>query len=201
MHPHLMINVRRLGRLALQELPPRRDIEKQLAHLHHGPRRAPRLPHVLQLPSIDHDLQVMRPDQSPDLVCSRVLAALSPILTDLTPDLVLVQGDTTTTLCASMAAFYLKGRDRDHIVMGGMGVDYDSTAVHEFVHLLVARSGTKLPLWLNEGLAELYSNLEPQGKTVHVGKLIPGQVLRLRETKWIPLDKLTEADRRLRDGK
>ena len=30
---------------------------------------------------IDHDLQVMRPNQSPDLVCSRVLAALNPILT------------------------------------------------------------------------------------------------------------------------
>jgi tetratricopeptide (TPR) repeat protein len=94
----------------------------------------------------------------------------------------------------SSAAFYLKGRDRDHIVMGGMGTEYEDTAVHEFVHLLVARSGTKLPLWLNEGLAELYSNLEPQGKNVLVGNMIPGRVQRLRETQWIPLETLTAAD-------
>jgi UDP-N-acetylglucosamine 2-epimerase (non-hydrolysing) len=54
---------------------------------------------------IDHDLRVMRPDQSPDLVCSRVLAALSPILTERTPDLLLVQGDTTTALAGALAAF------------------------------------------------------------------------------------------------
>ena len=54
---------------------------------------------------IDHDLQVMRPDQSPDLVCARVLSALNPILTETSPDLILVQGDTTTALAGALAGF------------------------------------------------------------------------------------------------
>jgi UDP-N-acetylglucosamine 2-epimerase (non-hydrolysing) len=54
---------------------------------------------------IDHDLQVMRPDQSPDLVCARVLSSLNPILTDIRPDLVLVQGDTTTALAGALSGF------------------------------------------------------------------------------------------------
>lgn len=55
---------------------------------------------------IDHDLEVMRHDQSPHDVCARVLTSLESILTDLRPDLILVQGDTTTTLAGALAGFY-----------------------------------------------------------------------------------------------
>src|SRR5687768_15803603 len=51
---------------------------------------------------IDHDLQVMQPGQNPNGVCSRVLAALDPILAAQRPDLLLVQGDTTTTLAGAL---------------------------------------------------------------------------------------------------
>ena len=54
---------------------------------------------------IDHDLHVMRPDQSPDMVCSRVLAALNPVLQQEKPDLILVQGDTTTAFAGALAGF------------------------------------------------------------------------------------------------
>jgi UDP-N-acetylglucosamine 2-epimerase (non-hydrolysing) len=55
---------------------------------------------------IDYDLQVMEPGQTPNGVCSRVLAALDPILAVERPDMVLVQGDTTTALAGAMAAFH-----------------------------------------------------------------------------------------------
>lgn len=55
---------------------------------------------------IDHDLQVMAPNQTPTDVCVRVLTALAPLLRQLTPDLVLVQGDTTTAMAGALAAFY-----------------------------------------------------------------------------------------------
>jgi UDP-N-acetylglucosamine 2-epimerase (non-hydrolysing) len=55
---------------------------------------------------IDHDLQVMQPAQNPNGVCSRVLAALDPILAAEQPDLLLVQGDTTTTFAGALAAFH-----------------------------------------------------------------------------------------------
>jgi UDP-N-acetylglucosamine 2-epimerase (non-hydrolysing) len=58
----------------------------------------------------DHDLDVMGADQTPARVASVVLARLEPVLKDLQPDLVLVQGDTTTVAAAALAAYYARAR-------------------------------------------------------------------------------------------
>jgi UDP-N-acetylglucosamine 2-epimerase (non-hydrolysing) len=57
---------------------------------------------------VDHDLKVMRPGQPLNLLFSRVLSELDPILESERPGLVLVQGDTTTATAAAMAAFHRK---------------------------------------------------------------------------------------------
>lgn len=54
----------------------------------------------------DYDLNLMRPGQSLTQVTSRVIEGLEPVLADFRPDLVLVHGDTTTTLAASLASYY-----------------------------------------------------------------------------------------------
>jgi len=54
----------------------------------------------------DHDLDVMRHAQTLSETTSRILAQLEPVLAAEQPDIVLVQGDTTTTLCGALAAFY-----------------------------------------------------------------------------------------------
>jgi UDP-N-acetylglucosamine 2-epimerase (non-hydrolysing) len=53
----------------------------------------------------DFDLNVMQKAQSPAEVAGRVLTQLPTILRSVKPDMVLVQGDTTTTCAAAMAAF------------------------------------------------------------------------------------------------
>jgi UDP-N-acetylglucosamine 2-epimerase (non-hydrolysing) len=54
----------------------------------------------------DYDLDLMQPGQTLAQSSARILAALEGVLTAETPDIVLVQGDTTTTFCGALAAFY-----------------------------------------------------------------------------------------------
>jgi Flp pilus assembly protein TadD len=91
-------------------------------------------------------------------------------------------------------AFYLEGYDRDYIVMRSISPEYYPVAVHEFTHLLVKHTGAELPVWFNEGLAELYSTLKPTGKKVMVGEVIPGRFYYLQQHKWLSLETLTSAD-------
>ena len=88
------------------------------------------------------------------------------------------------------AAFYMSSPKRDLIVMGTPGRQTKNAAVHEYVHLLVKHSGAELPVWLNEGLAELYSTFEPQGKQVAFGKA--ARVL--GDRKWLALKELMSVD-------
>lgn len=66
------------------------------------------LDQVLELFGIvpDYDLDLMQPGQDLSQITSGVLIGLKSVLEDFAPDLVLVHGDTTTTLAASLAAYY-----------------------------------------------------------------------------------------------
>jgi UDP-N-acetylglucosamine 2-epimerase (non-hydrolysing) len=55
--------------------------------------------------TVDHDLDVMRPNQTPAQTAAAVLERLPPLIRALAPDVLLVQGDTTTTFAASFSAF------------------------------------------------------------------------------------------------
>ena len=54
---------------------------------------------------VDHNLQVMTANQTLNQICSRVMTKLDRILNVERPDLILVQGDTTTTLAGALAGF------------------------------------------------------------------------------------------------
>ena len=54
----------------------------------------------------DHDLDIMLPGQTLSQSTARIIAALEPVMQREKPDVVLVQGDTTTTLCGALSAFY-----------------------------------------------------------------------------------------------
>lgn len=56
----------------------------------------------------DHNLDIMLPGQTLAQITSRVLERLDPLLTEIRPDILLAQGDTSTTFVASLAAFYHK---------------------------------------------------------------------------------------------
>jgi UDP-N-acetylglucosamine 2-epimerase (non-hydrolysing) len=66
---------------------------------------------------VDHDLDLMTAGQSPAEVTARVLEGLPPLLRDIRPDVLLVQGDTMTTFAAAFAA-YLERIPSGHVEAG-----------------------------------------------------------------------------------
>jgi len=54
----------------------------------------------------DVDLNLMQPDQSLANLTADIFTHLDPVLIDVKPDWVLVQGDTTTVMASSLAAYY-----------------------------------------------------------------------------------------------
>lgn len=78
------------------------------------------LDQVLELFEIvpDHDLDIMKDRQSLFDVTTRALNGLGPVIETEAPDAVLVQGDTTTTFVAALAAFYLKVPVVGHVEAG-----------------------------------------------------------------------------------
>ena len=72
---------------------------------------------------VDYELGVLRPGQSLDMLLSRLLSALDKTLGRCKPDLILVQGDTTSALAGALCAHHhgIPGahveaglRNRDH---------------------------------------------------------------------------------------
>jgi len=92
----------------------------------------------------------------------------------------------------SASAFYLGAHDRDYIVIGDIGLERHETAIHEYVHLLVKHSDASLPVWLNEGMAEVYSTMKTMGKKVQVGDVNRGRIRVLFDRRWLPLERLLE---------
>lgn len=56
----------------------------------------------------DRDLAVMRDNQTLDELCARLLTGIGAYLDEVRPDMVVVQGDTTTALCGALAAYHRK---------------------------------------------------------------------------------------------
>jgi UDP-N-acetylglucosamine 2-epimerase (non-hydrolysing) len=66
------------------------------------------LDQVLELFEVrpDYDLDIMRPDQALSELTAALFANLDPVLQEVNPDWVLIQGDTTTVMAAALLAFY-----------------------------------------------------------------------------------------------
>lgn len=89
----------------------------------------------------DHDLDVMRRGQSLVEATSRILAALGPVLADEKPDLVLVQGDTVSTLCGALAAYYAR-IPVGHVEAGLRTGDMEQPFPEEMNRVVVGRLST-----------------------------------------------------------
>jgi tetratricopeptide (TPR) repeat protein len=90
-------------------------------------------------------------------------------------------------------ALFVNSAKRDDIVMAASPDEY-GYAIHEYMHLIVRHSGLRLPLWLNEGWAEVYSTLRPMTGGVAVGDLLEHRMRTLQSGRWLDIDTLTTVD-------
>jgi UDP-N-acetylglucosamine 2-epimerase (non-hydrolysing) len=86
----------------------------------------------------DYDLSIMLPGQSLSMVTARAIERLEPILSAQKPDIILVQGDTTTSLCGALAGYYQKIRV-GHIEAGLRTGDKFAPFPEEMNRILITR--------------------------------------------------------------
>jgi UDP-N-acetylglucosamine 2-epimerase (non-hydrolysing) len=89
----------------------------------------------------DHDLDLMRPGQSLHESTSRIVAALEPVISAERPDLLIVQGDTTTTFGGALASFYA-GVPVGHVEAGLRTGDLRQPFPEEMNRVLTTRLAT-----------------------------------------------------------
>jgi tetratricopeptide (TPR) repeat protein len=80
----------------------------------------------------------------------------------------------------------------DYIVLGDLATN--PVAIHEYMHLIIRHSGLKIPVWLNEGWADVYSSMRPEGKGMAVGDLLQDRIDILVRDNWLSFDELTSTD-------
>lgn len=111
----------------------------------------------------DYDLDVMRPAQTLIQSSARILGALEPVIAASRPDLLVVQGDTTTTFCGALAGFY-SGVPVAHVEAGLRTGDLRQPFPEEANRLLTSRIAA-LHFAATQGAAD---NLAAEGITRNV---------------------------------
>jgi tetratricopeptide (TPR) repeat protein len=92
----------------------------------------------------------------------------------------------------NLAAFFHRGSDENLIVLALSGTGSDSLEVifHEYTHLLLRRNDRIWPLWLKEGMAEIYSTFEASGRGAHIGRPIDHHLHLLGQKPFMSLSDL-----------
>ncbi|MCA1732422.1 MAG: hypothetical protein LC732_02330 [Acidobacteria bacterium] len=80
----------------------------------------------------------------------------------------------------------------DYILLDAMNRETEPLLLHELTHQFVANTFPHAPLWLNEGLAELFGTFERRGDRVLFGVPDPGALELLRRQPLMPISQMLE---------
>lgn len=94
----------------------------------------------------------------------------------------------------NLAGFFNHGNDENLIALSLPGRETDnadfSVIFHEYTHLLLRRNDLIWPVWLKEGMAEIYSTFETRGYTAYIALPIQHHLRLLAEQPMMPLANL-----------
>ena len=94
---------------------------------------------------------------------------------------------------ANLLAFFSRGSDQNLILLALSGTDVGSLKIvfHEYAHLLLRRNQPYWPIWLSEGMAEIYATFEVySGYHARIGKPIDQHLRALEQARFLPLKEL-----------
>ena len=95
---------------------------------------------------------------------------------------------------ANLAAFFQRGSDENLIVLGLPDANTALTGMdvifHEYTHLLFRHNDQIWPLWLKEGMAEVYSTFETTGFQIRIASPIEHHLRLLAQQPLMPLAEL-----------
>jgi tetratricopeptide (TPR) repeat protein len=93
------------------------------------------------------------------------------------------------------AGYHLSSAGGDVIAFVHTGAASGPVILHEYGHLAMHRAGGRLPLWLDEGLAELYGTIRIQGRQVLWGGPAPQRLSHLASGRLLGAQKFFESAR------
>jgi UDP-N-acetylglucosamine 2-epimerase (non-hydrolysing) len=114
------------------------------------------------------DLEVMTPNQSLASLSARILERLDPVLASIEPDFLVVQGDTTTTFAAALAAFYRRV-PVGHVEAGLRTGDMQEPFPEELNRVLTTRLSALHFAPTAEAAERLRAESAPEGSIVVTG--------------------------------
>lgn len=129
----------------------------------------------------DENLDVMTVGQTLCGSTAKILTGLQAVLTRVSPDVVLVQGDTTTTFCGALAAFY-SNIPVGHIEAGLRTGDVRSPFPEEMNRLLVTRLASFHFAATSAAAKNLYTEGVPSARVWVTGNTGIDAVLRMSES-------------------
>jgi tetratricopeptide (TPR) repeat protein len=94
---------------------------------------------------------------------------------------------------SNLSGFFHRGSDENLIVLGltDSGTGSLDTIFHEYAHLLLRRNQQFWPMWLNEGMADIYATFEVTGDhSVSIGKPRAMYLRVLSDAPLLPLSSL-----------
>ncbi|GLH71863.1 hypothetical protein GETHLI_03650 [Geothrix limicola] len=92
------------------------------------------------------------------------------------------------------AGVFVQGQDRHYAILRldvNQQVDQPYYVLfHEYTHSIVHQNFPRLPVWLDEGLADFYGATEIRSERVYLGRVPEGRLLKLRHSVRLPLETL-----------
>lgn len=119
----------------------------------------------------DYDLNIMRPNQTLTHITSEVLEGIENIIMKEKPDLVLVHGDTTTSMAGALAAFY-QNVEVGHVEAGLRTYDKNSPFPEEINRQIIDKIADYLFVPTEENRKNLAKDLNKNQKLVVTGNTV-----------------------------